>query len=69
MFDIRKPLSNIVNKELGIGISFWFAADEKIERLHSLLLENGVTILSGINETPFGKTIIVQDPDGYKLTF
>lgn len=69
MFAIRKPLSNLDNKELGIGISLWFATDKKIEKLHAQLLEKGVTILDGINETPFGKTIIVQDPDGYKLTF
>ncbi|MDF2455197.1 MAG: glyoxalase [Cytophagaceae bacterium] len=69
MFAIRKPLSNLDNKELGMGISLWFATDEKIEKLYAKLVEKEVVVLGGINETPFGKTIIVEDPDGYKLTF
>ena len=69
MFAIRKPLSNLDHKELGIGISLWFATDEKIENLYAKLLEKEVIVLGGINETPFGKTIIIQDPDGYMVTF
>lgn len=68
-FAIRKPLENIADKELGNGVSIWFAIDEKIEDLQANLLEKGVSILGTIMHTPFGKALHVKDPDGYKLTF
>lgn len=68
-FAIRKPLENLENKELGNGVSIWFAIDEKIEDLKTRLKENEVPILSSIMQTPFGKALHVKDPDGYKLTF
>lgn len=68
-FAIRKPLENLEDKELGNGVSIWFAIDEKIEDLHARLLQKGVSILGTIMTTPFGKAFHVKDPDGYKLTF
>lgn len=68
-FAIRTPIGNIEGKELGIGASLWFAIDEKIEDLQSKLTENEVIILGTINNTPFGKTLMVKDPDGYVITF
>ena len=68
-FAIRKPLENLDNKELGNGVSVWFAIDEKIEDLQARFAENGVAILGTVMETPFGKALHVKDPDGYKLTF
>jgi lactoylglutathione lyase len=68
-FAIRKPLENLDNKELGNGLSIWFATDEKIETLQASLIEQGVSILGPIMATPFGKALHVKDPDGYKLTF
>ena len=68
-FAIRKPLENLDNKELGAGVSVWFAIDEKIETLQKNFVANGVAILGPIMETPFGKALHVKDPDGYKLTF
>jgi len=68
-FAIRKPLENLDNKELGNGVSVWFAIDEKIEDLQARFVENGVSILGTVMETPFGKALHVKDPDGYKLTF
>ena len=68
-FAIRKPLENIDSKELGNGVSVWFAIDEKIEHLQARFIENGIRILGTIMETPFGKALHVKDPDGYKLTF
>ncbi len=68
-FAIRAPLENLDKKELGSGVSVWFAVDEKIESLQARLKENGVTVLGTIMETPFGKALHVKDPDGYKLTF
>lgn len=68
-FAIRKPLENLENKELGYGVSIWFAIDEKIEDLETRLKEKEVPILGSIMQTPFGKALHVKDPDGYKLTF
>lgn len=68
-FAIRTPILNLDGKELGVGASLWFAIDEKIEELQSQLVEKGVTILGAINHTPFGKTVMVKDPDGYVITF
>ncbi|HBF20402.1 MAG: glyoxalase [Owenweeksia sp.] len=68
-FAIRTPLMDIENKELGNGVSIWFAIDEKIEDLKHTLQQNGVTLLGDIMPTPFGKAIHLKDPDGYKLTF
>ncbi len=68
-FAIRKPLENLDNKELGNGVSVWFAIDEKIEVLHARFVANGVAILGTVMQTPFGKALHVKDPDGYKLTF
>lgn len=68
-FAIRKPIGNIEGKELGVGASLWFAIDGNIEDLKADLEQKGVLILGGINPTPFGKIIMVQDPNGYVLTF
>ncbi len=68
-FAIRKPIADLEGKDLGIGASLWFAIDENIEDLQSRLKEKEVTLLGSINETPFGRTLIVKDPDGYNITF
>lgn len=67
-FAIRKPIGNIEGKELGIGVSLWFAIDGKIEDLKNTLAEKEVIVLGTINDTPFGKTLMVKDPDGYTIT-
>lgn len=68
-FAIRTPIGNIEGKELGVGASLWFAVDEEIEKLQNKLIENGVTLVGSINQTPFGKTLMLKDPDGYIITF
>lgn len=68
-FAIRTPIGNIDGKELGVGASLWFAIDEKIEELQNQLSEKGVNLLGTINNTPFGKTLMAKDPDGYIITF
>jgi len=68
-FAIRKPIGNLDGKELGIGASLWFAIDEKIEELQTRLAQKEVTLLGPINNTPFGKTLMAKDPDGYIITF
>ncbi len=68
-FAIRKPIGDLEDKELGVGVSLWFAIDGRIEDLQAALLENNVQLLGPIQITPFGKTIIAKDPDGYNITF
>ncbi|MHA4895751.1 VOC family protein [Pedobacter sp. PWIIR3] len=67
-FAIRTPIGDLDGKELGVGASIWFAVDEKIETLQTKLSEKGVVILGTINNTPFGKTLMIKDPDGYVIT-
>jgi len=68
-FAIRKPIASIEGKEVGVGVSLWFAIDGSIEDLKNMLAGKGVTIIGDINNTPFGKTIMIKDPDGYTITF
>lgn len=68
-FAIRKPIGNLDGKELGVGASLWFAIDEKMETFQNQLTEKGVSLSGPINNTPFGKTLMVKDPDGYTITF
>jgi lactoylglutathione lyase len=68
-FAIRTPMTNLDDKELGVGASLWFAIDGTIEDLQTDLKTKGILPVGTINNTPFGKTILVKDPDGYVLTF
>jgi lactoylglutathione lyase len=68
-FAIRKPIGDLDGKELGTGVSLWFAIDEKIEDLQAKLAEMNVTTTGPITATPFGKALTVKDPDGYTVTF
>lgn len=68
-FAIRTPMSNLDGKELGVGASLWFAIDGTIEDFLASLTAKNIALLGGINATPFGKTVMVKDPDGYILTF
>ena len=68
-FAIRKPIGNLDGKELGTGVSLWFAIDEKIEDLQTRLTEMNVTLIGSIIDTPFGKALTAKDPDGYTITF
>jgi catechol 2,3-dioxygenase-like lactoylglutathione lyase family enzyme len=68
-FAIRTPIGNLEGKQLGIGTSLWFAIDGKVEELQAKLLAKDVTLVGPIQQTPFGKTIIAKDPDGYNITF
>lgn len=68
-FAIRTPMSDISNKELGIGTQLWFAIDGTIEELQADFISKKIEIIGEINHTPFGKTIVIKDPDGYNLTF
>ena len=68
-FAIRTPMGDLDGKELGVGVSLWFAIDEKIEDLQTRLTEMDVTLAGPIAVTPFGKALSAKDPDGYTITF
>jgi len=68
-FAIRKPLGNLEGRELGAGVSLWFAIDGAIGDLEAMLLERNVPLSGPVQTTPFGKIITASDPDGYNITF
>ncbi|MCC4227895.1 VOC family protein [Zunongwangia profunda] len=68
-FAIRTPLEPIEDKELGVGVSLWFAVSENLDELNEKFIANGITTVDPIFETPFGRAFHVKDLDGYKLTF
>jgi catechol 2,3-dioxygenase-like lactoylglutathione lyase family enzyme len=68
-FAIRKPIGDLEGRELGVGVSLWFAIDGTVEDLETKFQENNVPVLGPIQNTPFGKAITAQDPDGYNITF
>ncbi|AYF98606.1 VOC family protein [Protaetiibacter intestinalis] len=51
----------------GLGIALWLRA-EGVEALHERLAADGVDIVRGPHDTPFGRAIVVRDPAGYRLT-
>lgn len=68
-FAIRTPLEPIDGKELGIGISIWFAVNENVDELKDKFISNGIATVGEIMPTPFGRAFHVKDINGYKLTF
>ena len=68
-FAIRTPLEPIEEKELGVGVSLWFAVTENLDELNAKFIANGITSVEPIFESPFGRAFHVKDLDGYKLTF
>ena len=52
----------------GIGLAVWFAVEE-MQPLYERVRKSGVKIIQEPTPSPFGTTIIIQDPDGYLITF
>jgi len=66
-FAIRKPMIELTQANLlGWGVAIWFGVGD----LDVFLAEKGkqVTILKDIHPTPFGRILVVADPDGYSIT-
>jgi catechol 2,3-dioxygenase-like lactoylglutathione lyase family enzyme len=66
-FAIRKPLVELSKANLlGWGVGLWFG----IADVDAFLLKNSehITLLKDVQPTPFGRTIVIADPDGYALT-
>ena len=68
-FAIRNPIGNIEGKNLGLGVSIWFTIDGTIEDLKTEFAKKNVSVVGEVTNTPFGKTIMVKDPNGYTITF
>ena len=67
-FAIRDPLpgTDLDAGPRGLGVSLSLHADDG-QALHDQLKGRGVPILVDPFDTPFGRTFVFQDPDGYAV--
>ncbi|MFG1626780.1 VOC family protein [Kribbella sp. NPDC049227] len=67
-FAIREPLpgTDLDAGPVGVGIAVSLRVSDA-QLLHDNLKRAGVTILMDPFDTPFGRTFMFQDPDGYAL--
>jgi predicted enzyme related to lactoylglutathione lyase len=67
-FAIRTPMIDLsASERLGWGVSIWLACDDA-DSFHERLKNAGVTILSPLQDGPFGRFFTFQDLDGYAVT-
>ena len=67
-FAIRKPMIDLsASEQLGWGVSIWLACDDA-DAFHERLKTAEVTLLTPLQEGPFGRFFTFQDPDGYAVT-
>ncbi|MCU0493686.1 MAG: VOC family protein [Chloroflexaceae bacterium] len=67
-FAIRKPLVDLdASSKLGWGVSLWFSCDNA-DALCASLASHGTPIITPPFDSPFGRTFIFADPDGYMHT-
>ncbi|WEJ56932.1 VOC family protein [Devosia sp. FJ2-5-3] len=66
---LREPLRPLAESgPLGTGMVLWIACEDA-DAFHDQVVERGGTILSPVNDGPFGRFFVANDPDGYALTF
>ncbi len=67
-FAVREPLpgTDLGAGPAGLGVSVSLRADDAQE-LHDQLKAHGVPILVDPFDTPFGRTFVLADPDGYAI--
>jgi uncharacterized glyoxalase superfamily protein PhnB len=67
------PTDNIGIKreeKLGVGANIYMQIDGDIDKYHDELKDRGVKIVVDIKDEPYGvRDFMVEDIDGYKLTF
>lgn len=51
----------------GWGIALWIDCD-KVDALHASLAAAGAAIITPPFDGPFGRTMVIADPDGYHIT-
>jgi predicted enzyme related to lactoylglutathione lyase len=67
-FGVREPLpgTDLGAGPAGLGVSVSLSVDDA-QALHDALKAHGTTILTEPFDTPFGRTFMFQDPDGYAV--
>jgi predicted enzyme related to lactoylglutathione lyase len=67
-FAVREvmPGTDLDAGPVGLGVSLSLSADDA-QALHDQLQGHGVPILMDPFDTPFGRTFVFQDPDGYAI--
>ena len=67
-FAVRKPLpgTNLDAGHPGLGVSVSLRVEDA-QVLHDHLRNRGVLILIDPFDTPFGRTFVFEDPDGYAV--
>ncbi len=67
-FAVREPLpgTDLDAGPAGLGVSISLRADDA-QALHYQLKGHGAPILIDPFDTPFGRTFVFQDPDGYAV--
>ena len=68
VFAVREPLpgTNLEAGPVGLGVSISLRADDA-QGLHDRLKEHKIPILIEPFDTPFGRTFVFQDLDGYAV--
>lgn len=68
IFAIRTPLVDLdAVEKLGHGVALWFSV-AGIDEFYKTVQSKNAVVLKPLSETPFGKTFVVADPDGYAIT-
>lgn len=67
-FAVREPLpgTDLDAGPTGLGVLVSLRADDA-QALHDQLNAHGVPILVDLFDTPFGRTFVFRDPDGYAV--
>ena len=68
-FAVREPApgTDLDGGRPGLGVALWLAADD-VEALHARLVADGVDVLTEPFDGPFGRTLVLRDPEGYAVT-
>jgi len=57
-------------EEFGVGVNIYMQIDGDIDKYYNELKDKGVKIVVDIKDEPYGiRDFMVEDIDGYKLTF
>jgi predicted enzyme related to lactoylglutathione lyase len=67
-FAVREPLpgTDLEAGPVGLGVLVSLRADDA-DALHDRLSGHGVTIVMAPFDTPYGRTFVFEDPDGYAV--
>ncbi|MEO3386681.1 VOC family protein [Mesorhizobium sp. CAU 1741] len=66
---LRQPLQPLpATGPLGTGMVLWIACEDA-DSYQDQIIQRGGTVLSPVNDGPFGRFFVASDPDGYAITF